>query len=179
VTAAAQSTAHAKAVAVDKEKKNAAGTASSKQAAAQPLVYVPFIYGEVAATAAPADATPTPAGFASVSAAMPAKPAVSSSKSVTSVATPQQPKADTAQKPMAQAAEHKPDDVSVTVAGPEEGLKIALRGPAGPATEIVKLRRLIEATVAHFEMDIAELHFNGNALDSAFSLGGMNGGIGG
>lgn len=179
VTATATSTAHAKTAAADKEKKNAAGTTSSKSATAQPLVYVPYIYGEVAATAAPVDTTPAPAGFASVSAAMPAKPAASSSKSVTSNAAPQQPKADSNQKLMEQAAQQKTDDVSVTVAGPDEGLKIAARGPSGPATEVVKLRRLIEATVAHFEMDIAELHFNGNALDSAFSLGGMNGGIGG
>lgn len=176
VTAPAKATAHAKTTAADKEKKNAS---SSTSASATPLVYVPFIYGEVTSVAAQADAVQAPSGFASVSAAMPAKTAAATSaKPEPSRAAPQQPKTPgRASQPVP--AEQKADDVSVTVSGPEQGLQIALRGPVEPQAEVVKLRRLIEATVAHFEMDIAELHFNGSALDSAFSLGGMSGNLGG
>jgi hypothetical protein len=69
-----------------------------------------------------------------------------------------------------------PDRVSVTVSGPDEALTIAVRSTGEPAPEVVRVRRLIETTVAQFEMAIAELHFNGKAASPAFSIGGgMNG----
>jgi hypothetical protein len=71
------------------------------------------------------------------------------------------------------------EPVSVAVTGPDNGLSIAVRSEAAAPPEIVKLRRLIESTVAKFEMDVAELHINGTApaVSPSFSIGGgMNGG---
>lgn len=62
--------------------------------------------------------------------------------------------------------------VTVVLSGTNRALKIALRSPAGPVHEIPKLKRLVEATVAEFEMDIAELHVNGSMSQPSFSLGG-------
>lgn len=64
--------------------------------------------------------------------------------------------------------------VHVVVSGPKHALKIAVRdSQTGPAA--VKLRRLVESTVAQFEMHVAELHFNGLkgfGPEPVFSLGG-------
>jgi hypothetical protein len=62
--------------------------------------------------------------------------------------------------------------MSVVIAGEKHALKIAVRTNGAPAHLIPKLRRLVETTVTQFEMDIAELHFNGTAGSPAFSLGG-------
>src|SRR6185312_6158553 len=116
--------------------KDAGFGTSSDPVATPPLVYVPFIYGEVSSPAVGARATQAPAGFASVpSAAAPAKSATSAAKPEPVSAAPHQPKADTGKKPVPQEASQKTDDISVTLAGPESGLQIALRGPAEPSTE--------------------------------------------
>jgi hypothetical protein len=74
--------------------------------------------------------------------------------------------------PMPPEAHQSP--VHVVVSGPKHALKIAVRdSQAGPAA--VKLRRLVESTVAQFEMHVAELHFNGLkgfGPEPVFSLGG-------
>lgn len=62
--------------------------------------------------------------------------------------------------------------MSVVLAGEKHALKIAVRTNGAPAHLIPKLRRLVETTVTQFEMDIAELHFNGTAGSPSFSLGG-------
>jgi hypothetical protein len=64
--------------------------------------------------------------------------------------------------------------VHVVVSGSKHALKIAVRdSQAEPGA--VKLRRLVENTVAQFEMHVAELHFNGSqgfGPEPVFSLGG-------
>ncbi|HWA90272.1 MAG TPA: hypothetical protein VG889_09575 [Rhizomicrobium sp.] len=171
--AAAKATAHARTVSAKAKDTAAAPT----QPAAQPLVYVPYIYGEIASVPVQS-VTPTAAASAAapVSAAMPApaKSATTGIKPGAPRTAPQLPKDPAEKVPVARPAA---DRVSVAIAGPDDALKIAVR--AEPSSEVVKLRRLIEATVAHFEMDMAELHFNGNSMDTAFSLGGMNGGLAG
>lgn len=67
--------------------------------------------------------------------------------------------------------------VNVVVSGPQQALKIAVRAQGEFTPEQAKLRRLIEVTVAQFEMDVAELHFNGSSSKPTFSMGGgINGG---
>ncbi|MBV8975786.1 MAG: hypothetical protein JOZ13_00230 [Alphaproteobacteria bacterium] len=69
------------------------------------------------------------------------------------------------------------DAISLSVSGPDEALAIVLRSDGAGMQEVTRLRQLIETTVAHFEMDIAQLHVNGAAVGTVFSLGGgANGG---
>lgn len=70
------------------------------------------------------------------------------------------------------------DPVAVTVAGTQDELHIAMRSQNQSPVEVVNLRRLVETTVAQFEMAIAELHINGQAgSDPTFSImGGADGG---
>lgn len=144
------------------------------------LVSVPFLEGELTASAPDLSVQPA-AGIAIV--------AVAKSTSLSPIATTPsqaklvparaeaQPKSPATKAALPQTRDTEPSAVSVVVSGPEDALQIALRTPSDTAPEVVKLRRLIETTVAHFEMDMAELHFNGDAIGSAFSLGGgMNGG---
>jgi hypothetical protein len=154
---------------------------TAKPAAASPLVYVPFIDGDTSMAAstvkavAPALATVGQRGHIVTGPnAMPKTLDPLKPPSHRAAAPPPQ-QADTAksQAPAAKAA----DPVSVVVAGPDQALQIAVRSSGEAPPEVAKLRRLIETTVAHFEMDVAELHVNGAAIETVFSLGGgMNGG---
>jgi len=153
-------------------------SAMAPAANAKPLVYVPFIDGDANAETVQAAASRPVSGPANP----PGTPLLSTHMLPRTIdllppphgAAPPPTQGNTA-KPAA--AEAKPDAVSVTVSGPDEALQIAVRGDAEAPSEVVKLRRLIETTVAHFEMDIAELHINGASVEDAFSLGGgMNGG---
>jgi|GEM_PF-4892038 len=69
------------------------------------------------------------------------------------------------------------EPVAVAVSGPDDALKVVVRSTGEPTPEVVRMRRLIESTVAQFEMTLSELHFNGQAASPVFSIGGgMNGG---
>lgn len=168
VAAGAKATAYAKPDAADKKD---AGTGTKQTAVATPLVYVPFIYGDASrvtmanlAIEPVATSKYAPVNVAVASHANPPSAQSSAARPQTGAGV---------RKSLPEESGRDASDVSVTVTGPDEGLAIALR--AEPSTEVIKLRRLIEATVAHFEMDIAKLHFNGTSIDTAFSLGGMNG----
>jgi len=70
-----------------------------------------------------------------------------------------------------------PDDLAVVVSGPDKALAVAIRAAVDGSQEVTRLKQLIESTVAHFEMDIAQLRVNGATVGPAFSLGGgSNGG---
>ena len=149
--------------------------------AASPLVYVPFIDGDSGMTASPVKAAAPalatvgqPGRIVTSPNAMPKTLDPLKPPSHRAAAPPpQQADATKSQAPAAKAA----DPVSVVVTGPDQALQIAVRSSGEAPPEVAKLRRLIETTVAHFEMDVAELHVNGAAIETVFSLGGgMNGG---
>jgi hypothetical protein len=156
--------------------KPAAARTAAATTAPAPLVYVPFMQSETPqASAVVRVSAAGSASSASVAAIAPrASVTVAAPKPQRAAApgTAGSPDADTKQ-----IAPKTPDPVSVTVSGPDEALEIAVRSGGEPATEVTKLRRLIETTVASFEMDVARLHINGAAIENVFSLGGgANGG---
>jgi hypothetical protein len=155
--------------------------APAAKPASSPLVYVPFMEGETSMDASPVKSAVPGLGSAGQPVRIVTSPfmlpqTIDLLKPTHRTSAPPAPlPADTA-KAQAQAAK-APDPVSVVVSGPDQALQIAVRSSGEAPPEVAKLRRLIETTVAHFEMDIAELHVNGASIESVFSLGGgMNGG---
>jgi hypothetical protein len=154
--------------------------ATAAKPASSPLLYVPFMEGETSVNASPANsAVPglatvgQPGRIVTSPYMLPQTIDLVKPPSHRTNAPPPPLPADTAK---AQSAK-TPDPVSVVVAGPDQALQIAVRSSGEAPPEVAKLRRLIETTVAHFEMDVAELHVNGAAVETVFSLGGgMNGG---
>lgn len=151
----------------------------NKSAGTTPIIYVTSL--DVAASPMPSHAAAASAG--SVTTAKTQAPAATpvaarnAAASDAKVPAPQRSAASTAAKLSEAAAARKTvDPVSVTVAGPDDALQIAVR--SAPASEIVNLRRLVRTTVAQFEMAVAELHVNGMAgEDPTFSMmGGADGG---
>jgi hypothetical protein len=150
-------------------------------AEAPPLVSVPFLQTEPEAGNTVMGVTP-PAGGSKGSAGTIGGIRSFAGGTVIDLVKPERqnappPAAQSAKAQMRQTPAKAADPVSVTVSGPDQALAIAVRSGGEPGTEVTKLRRLIETTVASFEMDIAQLHVNGAAVEDVFSLGGgMNGG---
>ncbi|MEI9930267.1 MAG: hypothetical protein WDM89_06880 [Rhizomicrobium sp.] len=155
---------------------------TTRNTATASLITIPFLEGDVltdtwridAILSAQSSATPVSAGFAIVGTTHATSNSAKGTPERAAPATKGNMKPDLPQT-------RKPDSdvISITVTGPEEALQIAARSQAGTDVEVAKLRKVIENTVAEFEMDIAELRVNGQTTATEFSLGGgANGGIG-
>jgi len=162
---------------VSKETATHASAPRTPSHAAAPLVYVPVI--EVSDR----PALPEVQGIEAAGAGSPLPGAASRAKAG-DAGSPQSARSASAKLPeplrfqtAANATPKGRDTLNVSVSGPDEALAIAIRSGADGSQEVTRLRQLIESTVAHFEMDIAQLHVNGTSVETAFSLGGMaNGG---
>jgi hypothetical protein len=177
-----QTTQSAKLASVVAPAAHAASSAAPAKPAASPLLYVPFLDGDTSMNASPVKSgapglatVGQPVRIVTSPYMLPQAIDMVKPPSHRTNAPPPPLPADTA-KAQNQAAK-TPDPVSVVVSGPDQALQIAVRSSGEAPPEVAKLRRLIETTVAHFEMDVAELHVNGAAVETVFSLGGgMNGG---